>query len=82
VGDIFWTSGSNEGESCNKLDVHTWCASENKSAITLASNYWVNRTVSSDENRCHSFRYNKTASEVAGLELTPCNQTHFYVCEV
>lgn len=81
VGNVFWTSGSNEGEFCDKLDVHTSCSSENMSAITLAANLWANRT-SSDENRWHSFRYNTTASETTGILLTACNKTNFYVCEV
>jgi len=81
IGSAFWTSGADEGEFCDTLDVHNWCASDQKQAINLTTDLWANRTVSA-ANRCHTFRFNTTAKESTGLQLSACNQTNFYICEV
>jgi len=89
TGASFWTSGSNEGEFCNSLNVYSWC-SLNKTLLQpefLASgggaSYWKNTTAANSEaDRCLIYKLNETVSENTGFEHAPYSANNFYICEV
>jgi len=84
TGVDFWTSGSNEGDFCNTLNVYSWCSSNEILAPQLLTQpYWRNLTAKDPElDRCLAFKFNKTDLEITGFEHEPCNSTNFYICEV
>jgi len=89
IGMTFWTSGSNEGDFCNTLNVYSWCSLENTLLLpdyfTEAGSkvVWKNMTAKKpDVDRCLVLGLNKTDKEITGLEHETCNATNFYICEV
>jgi len=89
IGLTFWTSGSNEGEFCNTLNVYGWCSALNKSLLLpefLAANktkFWSNATAANPEtDRCLAFNFNKTKDDKVGFIHQQCNATNNYICEV
>lgn len=85
TGASFWTSGSNEGEFCNTLNVYSWC-SFNRTLLQpefFGETYWKNKTAANSEmDRCLIYKLNETALEKTGLEHASCAANNFYICEV
>jgi hypothetical protein len=90
IGYEFWTSGSNEGESCNVQNVFSWCsASNNDSAFVpeflapVDNKYLKNfKLQDSARDRCVIFKIDGTVNEKSMLEHSPCDKVMRYICEV
>jgi hypothetical protein len=89
TGASFWTSGSNEGEYCNTLNVYSWCSLNGTLmkpeflALGGGASYWKNTAATNPaDERCLIYSLNSTSSETTGLEHASCNASNYYICEV
>jgi hypothetical protein len=88
LGNEFWTSGSNEGESCNKQNIYNWCSLNDtflQSELTVQTGNQYFRNVAaanSETDRCLLFKLNGSTSDIVGLEHANCGNAKNYICEV
>jgi len=87
IGQLFWTSGSNEGSECNTKNVFGWCSSNNILLLpdmsSAKSLYWSKfGAKSADLDRNLAFQYNATAKETPGLILQTGTLKYPFICEV
>jgi hypothetical protein len=89
VGLEFWTSGSNEGDFCDTLNVNSWCSLNETLLLPeffeANGNMSLYRNVTSGNKtleRCLALNLNGTNSERFVMEHSMCNKTNFYICEV
>jgi hypothetical protein len=85
----FWTSGSNEGESCNAQNVYSWCSATNVSTfepefLERVQNKFFRNLIAKDaaNDRCVTFKLNASNTETSGFEHAACNKSLNYICEV
>jgi hypothetical protein len=93
IGMEFWTSGSNEGESCSAQNVYNWCSQTQLNDSFFApeflaksgNKYFRNYPAQISENdRCVSFKLvnaTNSTTEKSGFEHASCNKTLNYICE-
>ncbi|XP_059486554.1 mucin-5AC-like isoform X2 [Neocloeon triangulifer] len=76
----YWTSGANDGSSCEVEKVYTWCASNLTVApddVTMQKYWSIAKTFNATTDRCIAIQFNATS---ASIYFTKCASRMAYVC--